>query len=298
MLPASEPSNLGAIALSRGVVTPLLGPDSTAARDGGRRGFGEVIPERAPGQAAGSGTISAGGPNVASGSHSGRAERMGAADMKRAERAAEIEKRLSEEYPRAHIVLRYDDEFQLLVSVILSAQTTDVSVNKATPALFEAYPTPEALAAADPADVEDLVHATGFYRNKTKSIMGAAKMISEEYGGTVPDTMEELVRLPGVARKTANIVLFNAFGKLDGIAVDTHVARLSERLGLSKNSDPVKIEKDLMAVFPRDEWGVLTYRLIDHGRAICDAKRPICGSCLLSDICPSAFKVEGWREEP
>jgi endonuclease-3 len=217
--------------------------------------------------------------------------------MRRAERATEIERRLAEEYPRAHIALKYDNEFQLLVAVILSAQTTDVSVNKVTPTLFEAYPTAEALAAADPADIEDLVHATGFFRNKTKSIMGAATMVSEEYDGKVPDTMEELVRLPGVARKTANIVLFNAYGKLEGIAVDTHVSRLSQRLGLTKNTDAVKIEKDLMAVFPRDEWGLVTYKLIDHGRAICDAKRPICGACVLSDICPSAFKIKGWREE-
>ena len=217
--------------------------------------------------------------------------------MKRAERAAEIERRLAKEYPRAHIALGYDDEFQLLIAVILSAQTTDVSVNKVTPALFEAYPTAEALAAADPSDVEDLVHATGFYRNKTKNIMGAAAMISGEYGGTVPDTMQDLIKLPGVARKTANIVLFNAYGKLEGIAVDTHVSRLSQRLGLTRNTDAVKIERDLMAVFPREQWGLVTYKLIDHGRAVCDAKRPICGACVLSDICPSAFKVKGWREE-
>jgi endonuclease-3 len=128
--------------------------------------------------------------------------------------------------------------------------------------------------------------------------MGAARVISEEYGGTVPDTMEDLVRLPGVARKTANIVLFNAWGKQEGIAVDTHVSRLSQRLGLSKNKDAVKIEKDLMAVFSREEWGAITYKLIDHGRAVCDAKRPVCGACVLSGICPSAFKVKGWREEP
>ena len=217
--------------------------------------------------------------------------------MKRAERAIEIEHRLAREYPRAHIALAYGGEFQLLVAVILSAQTTDITVNKVTPALFDAYPTPEALAAAEPADVEDLVHATGFFRNKAKNIMGAATMISEEYDGEVPDTMEGLVSLPGVARKTANIVLFNAFGKLEGIAVDTHVSRLSQRLGLTKNTDAVKIEKDLMAVFPREEWGLVTYKLIDHGRAVCDAKRPVCGACVLSDICPSAFKIKGWREE-
>lgn len=217
--------------------------------------------------------------------------------MKRAERATEIEHRLAKEYPRAHIALTYDSDFQLLVAVILSAQTTDITVNKVTPALFDAYPTAEALASADPADVEDLVHATGFFRSKAKNIMGTATLISEEHDGEVPNTMEDLIKLPGVARKTANIVLFNAFGKQEGIAVDTHVSRLSQRLGLTKNTDAVKIEKDLMAVFPREQWGLVTYKLIDHGRAVCDAKRPICGACVLSDICPSAFKVKGWREE-
>lgn len=217
--------------------------------------------------------------------------------MKRVERAAEVERLLGQEYPTAHIALTYTSEFQLLVAVILSAQTTDITVNKVTPGLFDAYPTPEALSSADPADVEDLVHATGFFRMKAKNIMGTARIISEEHGGTVPETMEELIRLPGVARKTANIVLFNAFGKLEGIAVDTHVSRLSQRLGLTKNTDAVKIERDLMKVFPQEQWGLVTYKLIEHGRAICDAKRPICGACVLSEICPSAFKVKGWREE-
>jgi endonuclease-3 len=217
--------------------------------------------------------------------------------MDRKTRAAAIDERLAKLYPRAHIMLTYDSDFQLLVSVILSAQTTDVTVNSVTPALFEAYPDAEALASADPEDVERLVHRTGFFRNKAKNIMGAARMILEEYGGEVPRTMAELVKLPGVARKTANIVLYNAFGVLDGIAVDTHVMRLSKRLGLSRNTDAVKVEQDLMKVFPREEWGAVTYRLIDHGRAVCDAKRPVCGTCVLNDICPSAFKVKGWREE-
>jgi endonuclease-3 len=172
-----------------------------------------------------------------------------------------------------------------------------VTVNAVTPDLFAAYPDAEALASADPADVERLVHKTGFFRNKTKNIMGAARMIVAEYDGEVPESMEELVKLPGVARKTANIVLFNAFGVLDGIAVDTHVLRLSKRLGLSKNTDAKKVEQDLMKLFPREDWGLVTYRLIDHGRAICDAKRPVCGACVLADICPSAFKEKGWRAE-
>jgi endonuclease-3 len=180
--------------------------------------------------------------------------------------------------------------------VILSAQTTDIGVNKVTPILFDRFPTPEALAAADPAEVEAIVHPTGFFRNKTKNIMGAATRIVAEYGGRVPDTMDDLLTLPGVARKTANIVLYNAFGKAEGIAVDTHVFRLSHRLGYSEHEDTTRVERDLMALFPREEWGALTYRLIEHGRAVCDAKRPICGQCTLADLCPSAYQVKGWRE--
>ncbi len=212
-------------------------------------------------------------------------------------RAAEIDARLKQLYPVAAIALGYETDFQLLVAVILSAQTTDVGVNKVTPVLFERFPTPEALAAADPAEVEEIVHPTGFFRNKTKNIMGAAQRIVTDYGGRVPDTMEDLLTLPGVARKTANIVLFNAFGKAEGVAVDTHVFRLAHRLGYSKHEDTNKVEKDLMALFPREEWGALTYRLIEHGRAVCNAKRPICGQCALSDLCPSAFSVKGWREQ-
>src|SRR5574340_85604 len=211
-------------------------------------------------------------------------------------RAAEIDQRLKERYPRAAVALRYESDFQLLVAVILSAQTTDVSVNKVTPALFRRFPTPEALAAADPAEVEEIVHPTGFFRNKTKNIMGAARKIEADYGGSVPGNMEDLLTLPGVARKTANIVLYNSFGHAEGIAVDTHVFRLAHRLGFSAETDPNKVERALTALFPRDEWGPLTYRLIEHGRAICDAKRPVCGQCVLAELCPSAFKVKGWRE--
>lgn len=213
------------------------------------------------------------------------------------ERAAAVNERLSFAYPRAHIALGFASDFQLLVAVILSAQTTDVTVNRVTPDLFAAYPDAASLAAADLADIEQLVKPTGFFRNKAKNIRGAARMIVTEFGGEVPRAMEDLVRLPGVARKTANIVLFNAFGILDGIAVDTHVFRLSHRLGLSDKKNAEEVERDLMELFPRDEWGIITYRLIDHGRAICDAKRPICGACVLSDICPSAFAVEGWRTD-
>jgi len=211
------------------------------------------------------------------------------------ERAAEILRRLEEAYPHAHIMLTYNTPFQLLIAVMLSAQTTDVSVNKVTPELFSRYPTPEALAQADLADVERIIRPTGFFHNKAKNIRAAAHMIVLEFGGKVPSTMEDLTRLPGVARKTANIVLSNAFGVVDGIAVDTHVFRLASPLGLSSEKDPNKVERDLMALFPREKWGTLTYKLIDHGRAVCEAKRPACGVCVLSDICPSAFAEKGWR---
>jgi len=212
-------------------------------------------------------------------------------------RAAEIDRRLKALYPAARIALEFASDFQLLIAVILSAQTTDVSVNKVTPPLFERFPSAEALAGADPAEVETIVRPTGFFHNKTKNIIGAARRIVAEYDGRVPDTMEDLISLPGVARKTANIVLYNCFGKAEGIAVDTHVFRLAQRLGYSAEGDPVRVERDLMALFPRGEWGALTYRLIEHGRAICDAKRPICGQCTLADLCPSAYTLKGWREQ-
>ena len=211
-------------------------------------------------------------------------------------RALEVYRLLGEAYSRAAIALSYDSPFQLLVAVILSAQTTDVGVNKVTPILFAKYPDAESLAAADPADVEEIVHPTGFFRNKTKNIMGAAQRIIAEYDGRVPDTMEEMLTLPGVARKTANIVLANSYGVIVGIPVDTHVFRLSHRLGFSDKDDPVKVERDLMALFPQETWYDLTYRIIELGRAICMARRPVCGDCPVSELCPSAFEVAGWRE--
>jgi endonuclease-3 len=216
--------------------------------------------------------------------------------LSRSERATEIMRRLGELYPEAHCALDFDTPWHLLVAVILSAQTTDVGVNKVTPVLFERYPGPAELASANVLDVEAIVHATGFYHNKTKLIMGSARMVVAEFGGEVPDTMEELMRLPGVARKTANIVISNAFGKIEGIAVDTHVFRLARRFGLSAEDDPNKVERDLCALIPRAEWFHVNYRFIDHGRAVCTAKRPTCGACRLSDICQSAFTVAGWRE--
>jgi endonuclease-3 len=212
-------------------------------------------------------------------------------------RACEVMRRLGELYPQAHIALDFDTPWHLLVAVILSAQTTDVGVNKVTPVLFERFPSPEDLAAADVLEVEAIVHATGFYHQKTRAIMATARCVVTEFRGQVPDTMEGLMSLPGVARKTANIVISNAFGKIEGIAVDTHVFRLAHRFGLSDAKDPNKVERDLCALLPREEWFHVNYRFIDHGRNVCTAKRPVCGTCRLSDICPSAFTVKGWRQE-
>jgi endonuclease-3 len=220
-----------------------------------------------------------------------------AIEMTRQARACEAMRRLGELYPTAHIALDYDDPWRLLVAVILSAQTTDVGVNKVTPKLFARYPGPEDLASANVLEVEEIVKPTGFYHNKTKLIMGTARMVVAEFGGKVPDTMEDLMRLPGVARKTANIVISNAYGKVEGIAVDTHVFRLSHRLGLTDEKDPDKVERDLTSLLPHEDWFHVNYRFIDHGRAVCTAKRPICGACALADICPSAFTIPGWRQE-
>jgi endonuclease III len=205
--------------------------------------------------------------------------------------ARTVIRRLKKAYPDAKTELDYRSPWELLVATILSAQSTDKGVNLATPALFARYPTPAALADANPDDVEVLIKSTGFFRNKTKSIMGAARAITERHGGEVPHTMEELTALPGVGRKTANVVLGNAFHINDGIVVDTHVLRLSQRLGLTGNTDPVKVEQDLMPVVPRKTWALFSHLLIFHGRRVCFARKPACGECVLAEICPSAFKV-------
>lgn len=205
-------------------------------------------------------------------------------------------KRLESEYGDPHAALHFKNAYQLLIAVILSAQTTDVGVNKATPALFERYPTPADLAQADQLEVEEYVRSLGFYHQKAKNIIRACQIIVAEFDGQVPDTMDGLTSLPGVARKTANIVLGEAYGKVEGIAVDTHVFRLAHRLGLSTQMDQDKVERDLMNVFPPDHWHRVNYDLINHGRAICTAKRPACGPCFLNDSCPTAFIPAGWRE--
>ncbi|MBI5135124.1 endonuclease III [Candidatus Uhrbacteria bacterium] len=191
-------------------------------------------------------------------------------------------------YGRAHCMLEYKTPWQLLAAVQLSAQCTDVMVNKVTPALFAKYPTAEATANAPIEEIERLIHYTGFYHNKAKSLKGAAQMVVEKFGGQVPAAMDELLELPGVARKTANVILGNAFGVVEGIAVDTHVSRVSQRLGLTTNTNPEKIEKDLMRILAKKEWFDFTYRIIDHGRAVCKAPTPRCEICLLNQLCPSS----------
>jgi endonuclease-3 len=204
------------------------------------------------------------------------------------ELAREIYDRLAKHYPDAHCALDFKSPFQLLIATILSAQCTDKRVNMVTPALFKRYRTPAALAAANPEELEELIKSTGFFRNKTKSLIGMSAAVAERHGGRIPDELDALVKLPGVGRKTANVVLGNAFDKNEGVVVDTHVGRVSGRLGLTKEIDPVKVEQDLMRLFPRDRWTMLAHLLIEHGRTICDARRPKCEVCFLNDICPSS----------
>jgi len=204
------------------------------------------------------------------------------------ENAAEIFRRLRAAYPDAHTALNHTNAYQLLVATILSAQCTDARVNVVTPSLFARYPDPATLAAADRGELEQLIKSTGFFRNKAKSLIGMARAVVANHNGAIPQTMEELVHLPGVGRKTANVVLGNAFGRNDGIVVDTHVTRLSQRLGLTRQGDPVKIEQDLMRLFPPEQWTLLAHLFIEHGRRICDARLPKCGECVLVDLCPSA----------
>jgi endonuclease-3 len=203
-------------------------------------------------------------------------------------RAPAILERLKAAYPEARTALDHRDAFELLVATILSAQTTDVRVNMVTPVLFARYPTASALARAKPAVVEEIIKSTGFFRNKARSIIGMAQGLVADFDGQVPRTMEKLLTLPGVGRKTANVVLGNAFGINDGIVVDTHVTRLSRLLGLTRQTDPAKIEQALMKLFPRADWALLSHLLIFHGRQVCIARRPRCGECVVADLCPSA----------
>ena len=207
-----------------------------------------------------------------------------------AEMANEILKLLKKEYPGAGCALVHGNPLELLISTILSAQCTDKRVNIVTKGLFKKYRKLDDYLKVSQKEFEKEIRSTGFYKNKAKNILGACKMIKEQFNCKVPDTMDALIQLPGVARKTANIVLSNAYGKLEGIAVDTHVRRLSGRLGLSKYDDPEKIEQDLMAIIPRAEWWNISNLLIWHGRQVCFARKPNCAGCVLNKICPSAFK--------
>lgn len=206
------------------------------------------------------------------------------------ERTKEIIKRLKKKYPKAKIALRFGNRWELLVAVILSAQCTDKKVNEVTEKLFKKYRALDDYVTADAKEFEQMVRPAGFYRAKTKNILASAKIVKEKFGGKIPRTMQDMLTLKGVARKTANVVLGNAYGVMEGIAVDTHVRRLSQRLGLSASDNPEKIEKDLMELVPKKDWFKTTYLLIDHGRAICKAKDPRCDLCPLKNICPSAFK--------
>ncbi|MDE0072345.1 MAG: endonuclease III [Caldilineaceae bacterium] len=201
---------------------------------------------------------------------------------------SELIRRLRAAHPDAHCALDHENPFQLLVATILSAQCTDERVNQVTPALFARFPTPEAMAAADRAELEELIRTTGFFRNKAKSLQGASALICQNFGGEVPQEMDELISLPGVARKTANVVRGVCFGLADGIVVDTHVKRLSQRLGLTQEKSPEKIEKELMTLIPAEDWIDIAHLLIFHGRRVCNARKPDCANCSLADLCPSA----------
>jgi endonuclease-3 len=202
--------------------------------------------------------------------------------------ALEIQRRLAATYPDAHCELTYRNPFELAVATVLSAQCTDARVNMVTPELFRRWPTPEALAQASLEAIEAVIKSTGFYRNKAKSILGLAQQVVGQHGGEIPAEMDALVRLPGIGRKTANVVLGNAFDRNEGIVVDTHVARLSARFGFTRETDPVKIEQALIPLFPRESWTQLSHLMIWHGRRTCAALRPRCGDCVLADCFPSA----------
>ncbi|GBC80828.1 Endonuclease III [bacterium HR09] len=202
------------------------------------------------------------------------------------ERVAKLLALLAEAYPEARCELNHRNAYELLVATILSAQCTDARVNQVTPAFFARFPNAQALAQASQEEVEKLIKSTGFYRNKAKALIGMAKALVERHGGEVPKDMEAMVQLPGVGRKTANVVLGTAYGLATGIVVDTHVSRVAQRLGLTTAQDPESIEQDLMALFPRQEWVALSHRLILHGRYVCKARKPACTSCVLAEVCP------------
>lgn len=209
-----------------------------------------------------------------------------------AERASEVNRRLAERYPDAQCSLDFTTPFELLIATVLSAQSTDARVNIVTKSLFRKYPGPAAFAAASQVEMEKDVRQTGFFRNKAKAVIALSQAIMERFGGEVPASMDDLTTLPGVGRKTANVVLSNAFDTAIGFVVDTHVARVAGRLGFTATADAVKIEQDLMALVPREEWTPFGHRLIYHGRQTCVARKPLCGECVVNDLCPSREKYE------
>lgn len=204
-----------------------------------------------------------------------------------AERARIVSERMEEHYPGSGGYLSSGSPFQLVIAVLLSAQTTDKAVNSVTPELFRRWPTPEALAAADELEIQEVIHPLGFYKTKAKRCIECASTLLTEFGGEVPQTIDELVKLPGVGRKTANVVLNDAFGIAEGVAVDTHVGRIARKLGFSKHTDPSKVEQDILWIFPPEDWTSINHRWIAFGREICHARKPECGKCWLDDICPS-----------
>jgi endonuclease III len=212
--------------------------------------------------------------------------------------AAELYRVIRARHPDAHCELDHQNPFQLIVATVLSAQSTDVMVNKITPELFRRWPGPHELAAAAPAEVEQVLSRIGMFRQKTKNVIGLSKLLVAEHAGEVPRTLAELVKLPGVGRKTANVVLGVAFGQPEGVVVDTHVQRISQRLGLTKHTEPVEIEQDLMKLFDRPLWDPLSHTLIFHGRRICTAQRPACPACPAAELCPSAFAAEKVGRKP
>ncbi len=214
-----------------------------------------------------------------------------ARESKRAlkERAAEVYRLLEAEYPDAHCALDHGNPFELAVATILSAQCTDVRVNLVTPELFRRFPDARALASAETEELEEVVRSTGFFRNKARNLIGMATALLGEHDGRLPRTIKELAALPGIGRKTANVILGNAFGIDEGVVVDTHVKRLSGRLRFTRETDPVKVERDLMGIFPQDRWTLLAHLLIYHGRQVCDARRPRCNKCVLAHLCPSSL---------
>jgi endonuclease III len=229
--------------------------------------------------------------NTAKSARSARAAKPARAPGTDPKRVAAILTKLDEAYPNATCELNHENAFQLLIATILSAQCTDVRVNQVTETLFKKYPDPKAFAYATPSEMEQEIRPTGFFRNKTKSVMGASKAIIEEFGGQVPRTMEEILTLPGVARKTGNVVLGTAYGIASGVVVDTHVLRLSKRLDLSRNEDPKKVEEDLMKIIPKEKWIQFSHQLIWHGRRVCFARKPKCVECNMESLCYAKDKT-------